>query len=375
MAEPRRLANGRWKIRYRDPEGHPRSKTCDTKSEARAFLEEVGHASRHRTWVAPERGRITLAEWSKQYMETVIHLRPTSIDLYQRELKHILRRFGRTQLAQIEPLAIQAWLSKLLASGVASSSVHRRYRVLRRVLQVAVKKGMLVSNPCDAVDPPRVETNEMRFLNPDELIGLAEAIDPWYRPLVYTAAETGMRWSELVGLRCGSVDLLRRSIMVIEQLVFIAGDPSTGRPPQWVRQKPKTKAGTRSVSISPFLAEQLQDQLTRRAEPGRDGKVFVNQRGGPIGGSIFHKRHWEPARRLVGLEGLRFHDLRHTAVALAISQGAHPKAIQRRMGHSTINITLDRYGHLFPELDEKLADGIGVVLRTAHQVTTLTKAQ
>jgi hypothetical protein len=92
----------------------------------------------------------------------------------------------------------------------------------------------------------------------------------------------------------------------------------------------------------------------------------VNQRGGPIGGSIFNQRHWQPARRAVGLEGLRFHDLRHTAVALAISQGAHPKAIQRRMGYSTINITLDRYGHLFPELDERLADGIGAALEDAQ---------
>jgi integrase len=267
MAEPRRLPNGRWKVRYRDPEGHPRSKTCDTKTEARAFLEEVGHASRHRTWVAPEKGRITLAQWSQQYMETVVHLRPTSVSLYERELKHILRRFGPTQLGRLEPLAIQAWLSQLLGEGIAPSSVHRRYRVLRRILQVAVKKGMLVANPCDAVDPPRVETNEMRFLNPDEVIALAESIDPWYRPLVYTAAETGMRWSELVGLRCGQVDLLRRSIAVIEQLVFIAGDPATGRPPRWVRQKPKTKAGTRSASISPFLMARLQEQLTQRAEP------------------------------------------------------------------------------------------------------------
>lgn len=92
-------------------------------------------------------------------------------------------------------------------------------------------------------------------------------------------------------------------------------------------------------------------------------------RGGPIGGSIFNKRHWQPARNAVGLDGLRFHDLRHTAVALAVAQGAHPKAIQRRMGHSTINTTLDRYGHLFPELDEKIADDLGAVLETAVNST------
>ena len=88
-------------------------------------------------------------------------------------------------------------------------------------------------------------------------------------------------------------------------------------------------------------------------------------RGGPIGGSIFNKRHWQGARSAAGLGELRFHDLRHTAVALAIAQGAHPKAIQRRMGHSTINMTLDRYGHLFPELDEKIASDLGAVMQEA----------
>jgi hypothetical protein len=127
VPEPRQLPNGRWKVRYRDPEGRPRSKTCRTKSEARAYLEEVRHAVRQRTWVAPERGRITLAAWSEQYMTTVVHLRPTSVSLYERELVHILARFGRTQLSQLDPLAIQAWLawSRRSTRGTRLSSTPR----------------------------------------------------------------------------------------------------------------------------------------------------------------------------------------------------------------------------------------------------------
>ncbi len=125
MAEPQRLPSGRWKVRYRDPEGRPRSKTCDTKAEARAFVEEVGHARRGRSWVAPERGRITLSDWADQYMTTVVHRRPTTVAIYEQELNHILGRFGRTQIAQLDPLTIQAWLSELLAGGMAGSSVQR----------------------------------------------------------------------------------------------------------------------------------------------------------------------------------------------------------------------------------------------------------
>jgi integrase len=74
--------------------------------------------------------------------------------------------------------------------------------------------------------------------------------------------------------------------------------------------------------------------------------------------SSFGQHYFHPALRTVGL-ACRFHDLRHTSVALAIAEGAHPKAIQTRMGHSSIKVTLDRYGHLFPELDEAIATGFG----------------
>jgi integrase len=366
MAEPKRLSSGRWKVRYRDPLGRPRSKVCDTKGEARAYIEEIGHAARHREWIAPELGRMLLADWVEMYMSTVVHLRPTTVNLYQREFEHILRRFGQTQLIQLEPLAIQAWLAELMAGEMAASSVHRKYRLLRRTLQVAVEKGVIAKNACNSVQPPRVELNEMRFLIPEQAVALAEAIDPWYRTFVYTALETGMRWSELVGLRRSGVNLLHRSIAVTEQLVFIAGDKTTGRERRWVRQRPKTRAGVRSITISRFLAERLQEQLAERSQPGQDGLVFTNQRGNAISGSIFNKRHWQAARATVGVPDLRFHDLRHTAVALAIAQGAHPKAIQRRMGHSTINMTLDRYGHLLPELDEQIANDLDGVLRLAY---------
>ncbi|HYH48208.1 MAG TPA: tyrosine-type recombinase/integrase [Acidimicrobiia bacterium] len=66
----------------------------------------------------------------------------------------------------------------------------------------------------------------------------------------------------------------------------------------------------------------------------------------------------KPAKRAAGIDSLRWHDLRHTAVALAIAQGAHPKAIQARLGHSSVQVTLDRYGHLFPGLDAAIADGL-----------------
>ena len=366
MAEPKRLSSGRWKVRYRAPLGRPRSKVCGTKGEARAYVEEIGHAARHREWIAPELGRMLLAEWVEMYMSTVVHLRPTTVCLYEREFEHILRRFGQTQLIQLQLLAIQAWLAELLAGEMARFFGPSKVPTASSDPPSGGGEGGHCQERLNSVQPPHVELNEMRFLLPEQAVALAEAIDPWYRTFVYTALETGMRWSELVGLRRSGVNLLHRSIAVTEQLVFIAGDTTTGREKRWVRQRPKTRAGVRSITISRFLAERLQEQLAERSQLGQDGLVFTNQRGNAIGGSIFNKRHWQAARATVGVPDLRFHDLRHTAVALAIAQGAHPKAIQRRMGHSTINMTLDRYGHLFPELDEQVARDLDGVLRLAY---------
>jgi integrase len=171
---------------------------------------------------------------------------------------------------------------------------------------------------------------------------------------VYVAAYAGLRWGELAGLRVERVDLLRRTVSVVEQLTEVNGRVAFG--------PPKTAAARRAVNVPVGVAELLHDQLDRRAS---GGLVFPTREGGPMRRSHFRRRAWLAARARAGLDGLRFHDLRHSAVALAIAQGAHPKAIQERMGHSSVTLTLDRYGHLFPALDERIAEGLDAVYRSA----------
>jgi integrase len=151
----------------------------------------------------------------------------------------------------------------------------------------------------------------------------------------------------LVGLRRSKVDVDRRKVRVTEQLVRLG----TG---EFLRKEPKTPAARRSITIAGATAARLEEHLDRYACAGPDGLVFPNSAGNPLTSSSFLTNHFGPARTATGLT-CRFHDLRHTSVALAIASGAHPKAIQARMGHSSINVTLDRYGHLFPELDEAIA--------------------
>ena len=95
--------------------------------------------------------------------------------------------------------------------------------------------------------------------------------------------------------------------------------------------------------------------------------VFTSSRGGPLRHSNFYARHFKPAVIRAGLpEATRFHDLRHSYAAMLIAEGAHPRAIMERMGHSTIQVTLGTYGHLFPSLEEALTDALDDVYRAAE---------
>lgn len=123
---------------------------------------------------------------------------------------------------------------------------------------------------------------------------------------------------------------------------------------EWVWHPPKSEAGVRTIAISPFTARMLAEHMDRFSAPGADGLVFVNQAGNPLIASSFHTHYFKPALAAARVK-CRFHDLRHTSVALAIRAGAHAKTIQVRMGHASITVTLDRYGDLFPELDEAIA--------------------
>ncbi|HEV2071349.1 MAG TPA: hypothetical protein VGR26_16280, partial [Acidimicrobiales bacterium] len=110
-------------------------------------------------------------------------------------------RFGAYGLGRLPAGEIENWVNDEIAAGLAPSSVHRHYRTLRRLLQVAVEKERIPNNPCDRVQPPRVPKREMLFLTWEEAVDLAEAVGERYRALIYLAVDSGMRWSELVGLR------------------------------------------------------------------------------------------------------------------------------------------------------------------------------
>ena len=118
------------------------------------------------------------------------------------------------------------------------------------------------------------------------------------------------------------------------------------------------------MTLPTVAAEALAEHLSVYAEPGPDGLVFPAERGGPIRRSNFTRRVWIPTTRAAGVEGLRFHDLRHTAATLAVAAGASTRELMVRMGHSSSAAAL-RYQHVMTGRDVAIAAGLDELIQAA----------
>ncbi|MGH2828658.1 MAG: site-specific integrase, partial [Actinomycetota bacterium] len=183
---------------------------------------------------------------------------------------------------------------------------------------------------------------------------VAEAIDPRFRALVFLAGYGGLRFGELTGLRRSRVDLLRGRVMVTETLVEANGKLMFG--------PPKSRRSRRTVPLPRRVVNELEMHLHHYVLAAPDSLVFTGHKGGPLRRAGFGRLWWKPAIEKVGLSGLKFHELRHTFVALWIAAGANPKEVSIRAGHSSVAFTLDRYGHLYEDAEDDVPDRLDALL-------------
>lgn len=222
------------------------------------------------------------------------------------------------------------------------------------MLAAAVKDRRLASNPAAGVDLPKIEREEMRFLDPDQVATLAESMDPRYRALVLVGAYSGLRIGEMGALRRSRVDLLGGRVDVVETLVEVNGHHHFG--------PTKTRQGRRTVPLPRSVLAEL-DQHVVGLDP--DDLVFTAPEGAPLRRSLFQRRFWTPAVVAAGVAPLRIHDMRHTAVAFWIAAGASAKEIARRAGHASVVTVLDRYGHLLPGEEDRVTEALDLMAQAA----------
>jgi integrase len=344
----------RYRARYIAPDGRERSKSFARKADAKRWLADQEAAKVMHSWTDPRLGRTLFRDWHGEWARSAPRLRPNTEARDGWLMRdYVLARFGGAQLAMIGQRDVRAWLADLVAKGLAASTVHRAYQLLSKVMRAAVDAGMIARSPCHGVPLPRIEHEEMRFLTPVEIRRLAEVIDPRFRVLVLVACYGGLRIGELAGLRCSRVDLDQGTVRVVEIVSESSGHLHYG--------PPKTKASRRTVGLPRAIVKELATHMAEIHSP--DSYVFPAPKGGPLRLATFRRRTWRPATRAAKLDGVRIHDMRHTAVSLWIAAGAGPKEVAARAGHTSVSFTLDRYGHLYPEADVALRDRLDKIIQ------------
>ncbi len=353
----RKDGSTKWQARYWDTNDPTKryEKVFRRKDEAERWLVQQSNAQLTGTHIDPRNADRPFRDVVVLFRDTWIDLEPKTKAGYESIIeKRLLPEFGNRKVSSITTAVVQKYVNRLSAEGLSAATVRNVYACMRTALNAAVTQRLILVNPCLGVKLPRMHREEMLFLTADEVRALADKITPYYRTLILTAAYTGLRAGELLALRRADVDLLRGVVQVRRALKEVNGHLYFG---------PTKTHAHRTVSLPRFLRDEFDAHLSRPL-PGGNGPealVFPGPQGGPLRHGNFYGRHYKPAVRAAlpaAKHGLRFHDLRHTCVSLLIAAGVHAKAIQERLGHSSIQITMDRYGHLLPSLDEAATDAL-----------------
>lgn len=352
----RRFPNGGWLVRYRDPDNRTLRKTFELRQQALDFQASVRTDQRRGEYIDDREARTPFSEVADDWYATVApRLRPKTKAGYASIMKvHLLPTLGRRPISRITAADIERLLGSL---GVRAGTERNVLRVLNPIMKHAIKARMIKENPCSSVSARRSDGQEMHFLTPEQVRSLADEITLHYRTLILTAAYTGIRAGELAALRVRNVDLLHARVIVKESVADVGGQLHYG--------PTKNKKG-RAVALPSFLVDLLVEQT---AGKGPGDLVFTGPNGAPLRHGNYYQRHFKPAVRRAlpeDLHDLRFHDLRHTAAAIMIDQKVHPKSISDRLGHSSIAITMDRYGHRFPNQEDDIAEALDAVFKGAN---------
>lgn len=338
--------------------------TFPKKRQAQRELARVLGEVQQGSYIKP--AQMTVADYLHQWVRDYVShsVRPVTAKGYCHWIEtHIIPEIGKIKMSQLEASDIQALYGKLLKDGrrdnkgaLSARSVLHIHRLLHNALSHAVKWGIIGRNICDAVDSPRAKQKQMRALEPEDVKRLLDAsIGTVYYPLFHLAIFTGMRRSELLGLRWRDVDLDMATLSV-SQVLHNLGKGKI------MIEEPKTQKSKRQIALSPVAAIALRQhkerQQAERLMLGRsltdDDLVFGNPDGTPfLGSSITHA--FTRTMRQLGLKGVRFHDLRHTHASLMLRQGVNIKTLQERLGHSSITTTLDIYAHVTPGMQKEAA--------------------
>jgi len=292
-------------------------------------------------WLAYIRNNVAPRTYEGYELVVNKHVRPSSL--------------GNVPITQLTTQLLRKYFDEKLKT-LSPRTVRHHYMVLHGAMGTALQWGRVQRNVLDTIAPPKCERYEAKTMSERDTQKLLEAASetPYYA-LFYTDIHTGIRLSEILALRWGDIDFILNEIRVRRTLHQLKNGKIDIR-------DTKTATSRRNIKMTPSSRGVLLDHYEmRKAVPAALGSplmdasyVFCHDNGAPLlPDSVSHA--WIKLVRKVGLDGVRFHDCRHTHATILLGQNIHLKIVQDRLGHATISTTLDLYSHVAPTLQEEAA--------------------
>jgi integrase len=315
------------------------------KEEAMDFMASLLAEVNKGTYVEPT--DITVARWLENWIDGRTDLAPKTQEDYRGYIEnHLVPSLGALTLDQLQPMHIENFKQEKLAAKLSANSVNHYLTVLHAALKHAVAMKVIRDNPATHVRRPKISKKEPRALTMDELRKLLDAlaVKPWLQRICTFAAFTGLRRSEIFGLRWANVDIDNAQIFVKETKQRLIG--------KWVDKGPKSDAGLRSIPLTPELVKMLKD-IKAEQEAAEQSKyqdqdlVFCQPNGTPIWPSNF-TRQFRTIADEAGFKDFTFHGFRHTFATQLLKELPEINVAQALLGHEKPSTTLNMYGHVLP---------------------------
>lgn len=300
--------------------------------------------------------------WLESYCKQ--NLAPNTIRGYRTNVeKHIVPHIGKIQLIKLSPKNIQDLYSKLLESGLSSTSVRYVHNNLHKALEYAVKMQSLPRNPAEMVTPPKVNRYEASTLTPEQVVQLLEACGEKeiFWPVLLAVA-LGLRRGEALALRWEDVDLEAKQVYVHHSALCANLENFT-------ISETKTKSSRRLLRLPDYVVEALKVRLEilkeRRKALGAGYNeldlVCFREIGQPFTSNVLCYQ-FDNVLKEAGLPDIRFHDLRHTAATVMLRSSIPAKIVSTVLGHRSTQITLDTYSHVALDMQDGAAEAMDKML-------------
>ena len=322
--------------------------------------------------------RTTVKEWLTAWlkMQEPPARKPKAYTAYENHVRlHLLPALGNIRLTKLQPQDVRQFMREKATQGLSAKSICHYRTTLCTALNVAVHDGLIFRNAAALAKPPRVDKPVLRILDKEEALHFLAAVNGHRLEAMFTVAlALGMREGEILGLRWQDVDLDAGSLHVVCALQRIKRPGEKKSKLELI--SPKTERGRRTIALPQVATSALQAHRSRQqrerelcGERWRDtGMVFTTSIGTMLDQRNMLRTFYDilntpdpadpepdPKKKRKLLPRLRFHDLRHSAATLLLVQGVHPRYIMELLGHSSINVTMNTYGHVLDDMKRETA--------------------